>query len=115
MISAVSNVNFGNTGIDLSAPGKFSIAPHPNYSVEEPKSGKKGLKTVLALAVIALGGFIGLGYAVKNGKLAKSTEIPEGFFKKSWTKIKDFGFTIGESGQSFIERVQGWFGKKAKN
>lgn len=111
MINAVSNVNFGASTINLSDPGKFSKPVQPSHQGSKSHKGK----AALSLAVLALGAYAGLGYAVKSGKLVKSTEIPEGFFNKSWTKIKDCAFSVGETAKTCIEKIQKLFGRKVEN
>ena len=123
MISAVSNVSFrGDAGADLiSAPGKFSaqapVADMPADSFESTgeKKSKKGLKAALITAGLALAAFVGLGYAVKSGKL-KHVDIAEGdgFFKSLWTRTKNVGAKIGGWAESCYNTVAGWFGHEGK-
>lgn len=119
MINSVSNVSF-KANPDLAAPGKFSAQPaltemQPDSFESEKKSSKAGLAAGLSVAAL-LGAFVGLGYAVKNGKLEKIAKeaMPEGFMNKAWAHIKNFGATIGEYGKKCITTVEGWFGKKGE-
>lgn len=111
MISSVSSVNFGNSPIDLSSPGKFSQAQaakaEPDAFVGKKKS--KAPVSLATLAIVALAGFAGLGYAVKSGRLAK-VEGAEKFMDK----LKNVGASIGEAAQNCWNKVKGLLSKKSE-
>ena len=122
MISAVSNVSFGDASADLiSSPGKYSMQapvadmPVDSFESSGEKKSKKGLKAALITAGLALAAFVGLGYAVKTGKL-KHVDIVEGdgFFKNLWVRTKNVGAKIGGWAESCYNTVAGWFGHKAE-
>lgn len=113
MINSVSNVSFkANSAELLSAPGKFSQTPVAKTDapadefVGKKKSKAPAVMTTLALALAA---FIGLGVAVKKGKLAK-VENAEGFM----AKIKNVGASIGGAAESCWNKITGIFGKKGE-
>lgn len=117
MINSVRNVSFG-TGADIiGQPGKYSSQPASSIDMSMPsdtfeKKSHTG-RNLLITGLVLLGGFLGLGFAVKKGKLAKLEELPEGFFKKNWARVKNFAATIGEYGEKTINKVGKLFSKKS--
>ena len=117
MISAVSSISFkGDNGLDLiSSPGRFSqqITPQDVFERPEEKKSNKGLASVIGAAIIAIGSFIGLGYAFRKGSLKKvDVEATEGTLNKLWARIKNAGTYIGEKADNCYTTISGWFGKE---
>lgn len=121
MIDAVSNINFRGETVSqdiLSSPGKFSTQvsvdkpdSFERFNNQDKKSGS-ALKTAIATAIVALGAFAGLGYAVKNKKIEKvDLEKTEGFVKKAWAHIKNAAVYVGEKAEKCYETVAKKFKK----
>jgi len=115
MISAVSNVSFGETSASnlINSPGLYSsqVAAEIPDTYEPSEGKKKSAKgAVLTTALLALAAFAGLGYMVKTNKLAK-VDIAEGenFFKKIWLHTKNAGAKVGEWAESCYNTIAGWF------
>lgn len=121
MVNSISGVGFrGDTAAvsnqDLiNAPGKYTTtAEIPADSFEKEGASKKSKKVgILATLAVALAAFAGLGYAVKSGKLTKVTDMPEGFFAKTWAHIKNAAHWVGNGAGKCWDTVAGWFGKGA--
>lgn len=125
MINSVSGVSFrgdipSNAEL-INSPGQFSSAPEyqPDSFEKEglgeenkSSSGKKGL---IGTALVALASFVGLGYAVKIGKL-KEFKMPDdaGFFTKIRGYAQNAVHKVGEWGEACWNKIAGWFGKSEK-
>lgn len=123
MIDSISSVSFKANDMQnlIGAPGQFpAVAQQPavdsfvREGEEEEKSSNTGLKVLLGTAIASLAAFIGLGYAVKSGKLTK-VEVPtEGALAKVMAHIKNFGVTVGEKAESCYKTIAGWLGRGEK-
>ena len=119
MIGAISNVSFKGEADLINAPGKYSIQPRteemPADSFEK-KSNKAAVAAgVGALALIAAA--VGLGYAVKTGKIAKveNADAIEKTYDKLKAKATNLAVSIGEQVNKCYDNTIGkWFGKKAE-
>ena len=120
MIGAINNVSFGNSQDLINSPGQFSTTAIPEakpdtFEMEdENKKSHTGLKVLIGTALVALAAFVGLGVAVKKGKISKVDVPAEGFMAKAKAKAQNFGFSVGEQAQKCYEKVAGWFGKGKK-
>lgn len=123
MINSVSGVSFRSNPDLISAPGKYSQQPANIPMMEadsfemagaEKKKSKKGLWAALGTAAVVIGGLIGLGYAVKSGKLS-AVEVPaEGFIAKAKAHVINAANKVGTWGETCINTVAGWIGKGKK-
>lgn len=114
MMSPVSSINFGNNVTAqtlIHREGKFARKPSQQVapSKEKPQKSLSTLtKTLIGLAIVALGTAAYLGYAVKNGKLQK-VATPEGITDK----LKNIGFAIGEKVKNWSESFMKLFKKNS--
>ena len=127
MISSISNnVHFRGEAVSaqdlINSPGNFSAnipADKPDTfekaPFEEENNEKSYLPAIIGTAVAALAAFVGLGVAVKKGKLEK-VEVAEAdsFFKKLWTRTKNVGFSIGEAAGKCYDKIAKLFGKETE-
>ena len=125
MISAVSKISFRGEGTQdiINAPGKFSAQPSitevpaDSFEKSDSEGSKSGWKKLLAVAIVALAAFAGLGYAVKAEKLAK-VDIDKlenaNFFGKAWARIKNGCFWVGEKAEGCYDAIAGLFNKESK-
>lgn len=123
MINSVSGVSFRSNQDLISAPGRYSQQPANSLAMEadsfemagaEKKKSKKGLWAALGTAAVAIGALVGLGYAVKSGRI-KAVEVPaEGFIAKAKAHLTNAANKVGTWGETCINKVAGWIGKGAK-
>lgn len=126
MISAVSGISFKGETVNaqdlINSPGQFASAPKSEVPVdsfekagEEKKKSNNGLKAAIGTAIVALGAFIGLGYAVRKGHL-EHVDIPaEGMFAKAKAHIQNAGVKVGEWADSCYNSIMKLFGREAKD
>lgn len=107
MVNSVSNFSFRANAMNaqdlINSPGQFSSPasvgslPVDSFEATGSKKKKSVAKGFLATSLVALGAFVGLGYAVRKGYLSKAIiNDSDGFIKKLWPKTKNLGHTIGE-------------------
>ncbi len=119
MLNSVSGVSFRGNPI-LEREGKFTQTQQPQAktpempadSLEKPKKKNKGLKAALWTVGVLAAAAIGLGVAVKKGKL-NTLEAPEGllahtqnFFAKAGKYVADAYDSVVAWGANLINRFR---------